>query len=179
MQAESYCPYLRSLGLLLVKGPGGIAIWNDYSLFKRTSVLYGSSLKLARVSSSVNEAVFFYGPVFLFLFFFLSLSRRFLSITREERERKRKSERERPSTEDKVQNKIRVLVFYFPNLAATMRGNLNNFSFFHLVSMGNHRKLSEEFFVFYFSYIQSAAEITLKRKQKKKYQPDFVQKYVF
>lgn len=60
-----------------------------------------------------------------------------------------------------------------------MRGNLNNFSFFHLVSVGNHQKISEERFDLYLNYIQSAAEINLKRKEKKKYQPDFVQKYVF
>lgn len=109
MQAESYCPYLRSLGLLLVKGPGGIAIWNDYSLFKRTSVLYGSSLKLARVSSSVNEAVFFYGPVFLFSFF--SFFKSAFSFHNKRRERER--ERERPSTEDKMQNKIKLGCWYF------------------------------------------------------------------
>ena len=60
---------------------------------------------------------------------------------------------------------MRVLVFYFPDLAATTRGNLNNFSFFHLVSMGNHQKLSGEFFDFSSNYIKSAAEINLKNKK--------------
>lgn len=92
-------------GSLLVKEPKGIAIWNDYSLFKRTSILYGLSLKLARISSTVNEAVFFYGR-----FFFLSWS--FLSITRGG-ERK-KGQILTPSGEKKM-----VLVFYFPNPAAT------------------------------------------------------------
>lgn len=38
---QSYCPYLRFFGgSLLVRKHKGIAIWNDYSLFKRTNILY-------------------------------------------------------------------------------------------------------------------------------------------